>query len=104
MKLPEPLPLPPGYQLRNWAAQDLGDITELDALIFGPDAWSQELFESEYQASTATNPHSVYRVLTFEDRIIGFAGLLYGPPFDDITTIGVHPDHTGKKLGAALLI
>lgn len=104
MNPPAPLELPPGYALRTWTAEDLKDITELDALIFGPDAWSLQLFEAEYQASIAVNPHSYYQVMTHNHDIVGFAGVMHGPPFADITTIGVHPAHTGKKLGAALLI
>lgn len=101
---PEPLPLPPGYAQRAWTAADIPDVAQLDALVFGPDAWSQPIFESEYRASTAEQPNSFYQVITHQDTVIGFAGLLYGPPFADITTIGIHPDHTGQKLGAALLI
>ncbi len=104
MSLPNPLPLPDGYTQRAWTADDLDAVTALDALIFGPDAWSRELFAAEYDASVAPHPHSFYQVLTYENEIVGFAGLLYGPPFADITTLGVHPDHTGKKLGAAMLI
>ena len=104
MTPPDPLALPPGYDQRPWTAADIPEITALDALIFGPDAWSQQLFEAEYQSSTAANPHTFYQVLTYQQHIIGFAGVMYGHPFADITTIGVHPDHTGNKLGAALLI
>lgn len=104
MNPPQPLNLPPGYEQRTWRQDDLSEITALDALIFGPDAWSYQLFEAEYQASAATNPHNFYQVVTHGEHIVGFAGVVYGLPFADITTIGVHPDHTGKKLGAALLI
>jgi len=101
MNLPELLPA--GYTQRTWRADDIPEVTALDALVFGPDRWSQDLFEAEYQASVAKHPHSFYQVITHHGDIIGFAGLLYGPPFADITTIGVHPEHTGKKLGATLL-
>lgn len=104
MILPEPLQLPPGYAQRTWTAADVDSVAQLDALVFGADAWSQPIFESEYIASTAEQPHSFYQVMTYHGTVIGFAGLLYGPPFADITTIGIHPDHTGQKLGAALLI
>ncbi len=104
MNPPAPLNLPPGYAQRTWAADDLTEITVLDDLIFGPDAWSHQLFEAEYQDSATNNPNSYYQVITHHNQIVAFAGLFYGPPFADITTIGVHPDHTGKKLGAALLI
>ena len=104
MTLPEPLPLPDGYAQRPWTADDIETVAALDDLVFGPDAWSYDLFQAEYQASIAHNPHSFYQVITHHNVIVGFAGLLYGPPFADVTTIGVHPDHTGKKLGAALLV
>lgn len=104
MHLPEPLELPTGYVQRPWTADDLQPLTALDALVFGPDAWSYELFADEYDASTAPEPNRFYQVITHQGTIVGFAGLLYGPPFADITTIGIHPDHTGKKLGAALLV
>lgn len=104
MTRPALLNLPPGYSMRDWTATDLTDVTALDAEIFGTDAWSRELFESEYQASTASTPHTFYRVIEAHGTLIGFVGLLYGPPYADITTIGVHPAHTGKHLGAALLV
>ncbi|HJF14923.1 MAG TPA: GNAT family N-acetyltransferase [Enteractinococcus helveticum] len=104
MNAPAPLQLPPGYTQRTWTAADLTEITKLDALIFGPDAWSYQLFEAEYQASNAANPHTFYQVITHNHDLVGFAGIIFGPPFADITTIGIHPDHVGKKLGAALLI
>src|SRR5699024_2168008 len=53
MHLPEPLELPTGYVQRPWTADDLQPLTALDALVFGPDAWSYELFADEYDASTA---------------------------------------------------
>src|SRR5699024_11640208 len=55
-------------------------------------------------ASTAHNPPSFYHVITFGDMVVGVAGLLYGPPFADVIIIGIHPDHTDKKRGAALLV
>jgi len=103
MTLPDPLALPPGYQQRNWSAQDIDAVVALDALIFGPDRWSAQIFGAEFAASNRSNPHSYYQIITYHDTVVGFCGLAYGPPFADITTIGIHPDHTGKRLGAALL-
>lgn len=97
-----PVQLPPGYQLRDWKEDDVGLVAELDARIFGVDAWSHQLFAAEFQSSQTTNTHH-YRVLTYNHHIVGFAGLLYGPPYADITTIGVDPHHRGKHLGTALL-
>ena len=103
--LPDPIALPHGYIQRPWQTEDLDSVTALDALIFGPDAWSHALFADEYAASEGSVPDRFYQVITHHDEaIIGFAGLLYGPPFADVTTIGIHPDHTGNKLGAALLV
>lgn len=104
MMLPKHLPLPPGYQQRNWTAADVQDVTALDALVFGPEAWSLSTFEAEYEASTTAQPRKFYQVMTYDNNIVGFAGLSYAPPFADITTIGLHPKHTGQKLGAALLV
>src|SRR5699024_7696547 len=104
MNLPAHLPLPDGYSMRPWGEHDVEAVAQLDALVFGPDSWSHEIFSYEYQASMDQSPHSFYQVITHYDVVVGFAGLLYGPPFADVTTIGVHPDHTGKKLGAALLV
>ena len=104
MNQPAYFPLPNGYTMRPWSEHDVEAVVQLDALVFGADSWSLEIFRREYQASTAQNPHSFYQVITFGDVVVGFAGLLYGPPFADVTTIGIHPDHTGKKLGAALLV
>ncbi len=104
MSLPAHLPLPPGYSMRPWTEHDVDAVAQLDDLVFGPYSWSYEIFSHEYQASTHHSPYSFYQVITHHDDVIGFAGLLHGPPFADVTTIGVHPDHTGQKLGAALLI
>lgn len=103
MNLLEQVSLPDGYVMRTWTADDVEAVAALDALVFGPDSWSEEIFAHEYRASMESTPHSFYQVITHYGVVIGFAGLLYGPPFADITTIGVHPEHTGKKLGAALL-
>lgn len=104
MTIPEPVALPAGYTQRAWTAADVAPVAALDATVFGPDAWSLDIFTAEYQASATENPDRFYQVITHRGVIVGFAGLLSGPPFADITTIGVHPDHTGKKLGATLLI
>lgn len=95
--------LPAGYLLRNWAAADLEELTALDELVFGPDAWSRELIDAEYKASTGTQPRTYYRVIEYQHALVGFAGLLFGAPYADLTTIGIHPDHTGQGLGNILL-
>src|SRR5699024_12779720 len=67
------------------------------------DRWSANIVHADFAASNRSNPHSYYQLITSHDAVVGFCWLAYGPPFADITAIGIHPDHTGKRLGAALL-
>lgn len=97
-------PQPDGYQLRDWTAQDIDAVTELDSLVFDQDAWSPEMFRHEFMLAQQENPDRFYGVIEAPDgKIAGFAGLMLGHPFADIHTIGVRPDHTGIGLGRMLL-
>src|SRR5699024_2979576 len=103
MTLPDPVAVPPGYLQQNWTAQDIDTVVALDALVFGPDRWSAQVVRAGFAASRRSKPHSYSPLITYHAAVVGFCGLAFGPPFADITTIGIHPDHTGKRLGAALL-
>jgi [ribosomal protein S18]-alanine N-acetyltransferase len=83
------------------ARGDLAAVLNLEAALFGPEAWTEGMLAAEL----AGVPDGRY-YLVAEDgtRVVGYAGLLAaGGGQADVLTMAVAEDRWGEGIGAALL-
>lgn len=81
---------------------DLEVIAELEAALFGAEAWSSALVAAELDA-----PWTDYLVIVDDtDMVVGYAGVSVPAPGApaDIQTIAVRPEHRRAGHGRALLL
>lgn len=78
---------------------DIPALVDLEAELFGPDAWSAPTWWAEL----AGRPRRDYVVVTRDEAIAGYAGLDLGGDVADVMTIAVAPTVQGAGLGARLL-
>lgn len=81
---------------------DAPECAALEKILFaGDDPWSAQAFRD------AVRSGQFYLAARDGDRLVGYAGIavIAGPPEPEaeIHTIGVHPDHQGRGIGARLL-
>jgi [ribosomal protein S18]-alanine N-acetyltransferase len=86
--------------LRVMTRRDLAAVLELDAAVFGEDAWSADMLAGEL----AQQPASRYYVVAEEaGTLVGYAGLLAAGEQSDVLTIGVAAGSWGRGIGSQLL-
>ncbi|HOJ93319.1 MAG TPA: ribosomal protein S18-alanine N-acetyltransferase [Dictyoglomaceae bacterium] len=85
-------------EIRPMKFKDIDEVDEINRLSFST-PWSKESFEREL----SSNRIAKYFVAVYEDKIIGFVGLWIIFQEAQITTIAVHPDYRGRKVGEKLL-
>ncbi len=86
--------------LRPVGWRDIPALTELEAELFGADAWSAATWWSEL----AERPRRSYLVLSGPDGTPwGYAGLNHGGAVADVMTIAVAPHAEGRGVGGHLL-
>ena len=81
--------------------EDLPTLFSIEAELYPIDAWSLDIFDSEFDGI----PDTRYYVVAESDEIIGYAGL-FSPlagEVDDIQTMTVVKSEQGKGIGKALL-
>lgn len=66
-----------------------------------PNPWSAELFRGELALPEASR---TYRVARLGGRVVGYGGLMFVVDEAHVTTLTVHPDHQGLRLGTRLLL
>jgi [ribosomal protein S18]-alanine N-acetyltransferase len=63
--------------------------------------WSYSLYVGELNLPEAAR---YYRVARIGGRVVGYGGLMFVPDEAHVTTLAVHPDWQGRRLGARLLL
>ena len=87
--------------LRPMRQADMPAIMALERELFPDDAWTPEMFASEFAQSASRR---LYLVAEEGDAVIGYAGMMFtGGPQADVLTLAVDPAHWGQGTGAALL-
>jgi ribosomal-protein-alanine N-acetyltransferase len=83
-------------ELRWW---DVAAVAPLERELFGPTAWSAEVFWAELAQ------HGTRWYVVAEDGgvLLGYAGLLHSGAEADVQTIAVVPAAQGRGIGARLL-
>ncbi len=82
--------------MRWW---DVADVARLEADVFGPTAWSAELFWSELAAAG----RAFWTARSATGELLGYAGAASAGADADVQTIATAPAARGRGLGDALL-
>ncbi|HAA90505.1 MAG TPA: ribosomal-protein-alanine N-acetyltransferase [Peptococcaceae bacterium] len=83
--------------IRPMKIWDLPQILNIENCSF-PAPWSYRAFVSELN-----NSHGVYFVALIGEIIVGYAGMWLLPGEAHVTTVAVHPDYRGRKIGRKLM-
>lgn len=89
--------------LRPMTAEDIPEVMGLERRLFPHDAWPEQFFREELEHTGGPGATRRYWVLTGEERIIGYGGLMCVLPLADVQTIAVAPEAQGRGLGTRLL-
>lgn len=84
--------------IRPMKFEDIDRVDEINKLSFS-NPWNRESFERELSSNRIAH----YFVAEYENQIIGFVGFWIIFQEAQITTIAVHPNFRGKKVGEKLL-
>jgi ribosomal-protein-alanine N-acetyltransferase len=66
-----------------------------------PKPWSYNLYRGELNLPESAR---CYRVARSGGRVVGYGGLMFVPDEAHVTTLAVHPDWQGQRLGSRLLL
>jgi ribosomal-protein-alanine N-acetyltransferase len=91
---------PAGPRLRMMTRADLGAVLQLEAALFGEEAWSREMLVGELSQQPASR---YYLVAEEAGGLSGYAGLLTAGQQADVLTIAVAAGRWGHGIGSALL-
>lgn len=96
----DPSGLAPAVRLRGMRWWDIAGVLPAEQELFGPTAWSAELFWSEL-----AHPDTRHYLLAEDDRgrLLGYAGLQSAGPEAEVQTIAVLPATQGRGVGGLLL-
>jgi ribosomal-protein-alanine N-acetyltransferase len=87
--------------LRDMVQADMPAVMALEQELFPEDAWTPEMFTSEFAESPARRR---YLVAEEEETLIGYAGMLFTGGLEaDVLTLAVRSKHWGHGTGTALL-
>ncbi len=74
-------------------------VTRIEAQV-SSNPWSADLFRGELALPEASRHYCIARV---GGRLVGFGGLMFVLDEAHVTTLSVHPDHQGHRIGTRLL-
>jgi [ribosomal protein S18]-alanine N-acetyltransferase len=90
-----------GVRLREMTRADMPRIMALEQELFPDDAWTPEMFASEFAQPASRR---LYLVAEEGDIVIGYAGMMFpGGPAADVVTLAVDPARWGRGVGTSLL-
>lgn len=88
-----------GLNTRSMTSSDLPEVWALETELFPVDAWPYEMFAGELALIDTRN----YWVVTDDERIVAYCGLMCVLPLADVQTIAVIPEYEGRGIGSHLL-
>lgn len=83
--------------VRRMQEKDLEQVAALEQTYFSI-PWSQESLAKEVE-----NDRSLFCVVEYEDKVVGYGGMLLVPPEGDVTNIVVHEDYRRQGFGEMIL-
>jgi ribosomal-protein-alanine N-acetyltransferase len=99
---------PTGIVLRAMTHADLPAVLQLEADLFGDEAWSESMLAGELDGAASGRYYLVAEDAAAEDgaagELVAYAGLLSpGGGQADVLTMAVAADRWGRRIGAMLL-
>lgn len=92
MSLEEPL------SFREATITDLKSIMDVEIASFTV-PWTEAAFRNEF----IINQYAYYILATYNDEVVGYAGIWLVLDEGHVTNIAIHPDYQGNHYGEALL-
>jgi ribosomal-protein-alanine N-acetyltransferase len=90
-----------GVRLRPLTKADMAGIIALEQRLFPEDAWTPEMFASEF---AQPDSRRLYLVAEAANTLVGYAGMMFtGGSQADVVTLAVNPARWGRGTGTALL-
>ena len=87
-------------EMRDATTFDIPSLLSIENALFQDEAWSREVFESEFALLGSTR---TYRVVEENNEIVAYFGLAIVDDTADITTIAVRADFQGRGIGRKLM-
>lgn len=87
-------------EMRDATTLDIPSLLSIENALFQDEAWSREVFESEFALLGTTR---TYRVMEENKEIVAYFGLAIVDDTADITTIAVKADFQGRGIGTKLM-
>ncbi|MGM0384581.1 MAG: ribosomal protein S18-alanine N-acetyltransferase [Actinomycetota bacterium] len=87
----------PPPEVRDLAVGDIPRILELEADLFGPEAWTAGMYREEL-----SSPFRAYRGIDDAGALVAYGGILVAEEAQ-VLTIGVARSHQRRGLGGVLL-
>jgi ribosomal-protein-alanine N-acetyltransferase len=87
-------------EMRDATKLDIPLLLSIENALFQDEAWSGEVFESEFALLGTTR---TYRVIEENNEIVAYFGLAIVDDTADITTIAVRADFQGRGIGTKLM-
>lgn len=87
-------------QIRDALKSDIQALLNIENDVFHAEAWSHDVFESEFALLGTTR---VYKVIEQNQVIIGYFGLAIVDGIIDITTIAVQSDYQHHGFGTVMM-
>ena len=88
------------FRIRNYLAQDLSKLHEIDNACFAPDI----AFSKAEMVSHLRHHNSITRIAELSGTVVGFVvGRVDGPLFSHVLTLDVLPGARRSKIGTSLM-
>jgi len=88
------------FRIRNYRAQDLAKLHEIDHACFAPDI----AFSKAEMFSHLSRHNSITRIAEISGTVVGFVvGRVDGPLFSHVLTLDVLPGARRSKIGTSLM-
>jgi len=87
-----------GVLLRPMTPDDIEAAAEIEAAVY-PQPWSTQVFADELSQQNRT-----YLAAVKADRVVGYGGLMVVGDEAHVTTVVVHPDERGDRIGTRLML
>lgn len=87
-------------EMRDATKLDIPLLLSIENALFQDEAWSGEVFESEFALLGTTR---TYRVIEENNEVVAYFGLAIVDDTADITTIAVRADFQGHGIGTKLM-